>query len=411
MQKCHWKKGDTCNRNSCNGLQKKLFRLRERANKLFYEEGKSKRSISRKLKVSFNFVLKWTKEKGMNFGADKRGWKKHRTRKWDDLTGKRIVEIYSSLEARGSFFMGATAVELEWKRRYEIAPPPIRTIGWIMKEMRLTRPNKKPVVKGATRYLCYPEHSIHHYPGGRVLEVDFVGKKFMAGRTAPLHFAACSFKYAPKLRHYQRIRGETADELTKVLKAFFLKFERPAVVKMDNGFAMCGSAPQPHVLSKLQLWLLEQGIYPMYAVPRRPFSQASIEGNNSVFGRKFWNRFVFDHTEQMDQKLEEFNQASIQYYSYAPPVNPQRKKFIPRIFYLRQVREDESKKAFIEVANDKVRIPISYINYFVFVEWNLKTEELTIFLEKEKKLRKIKSINFKINPKSKLKLNRTDNIL
>lgn len=406
MQKCQWKKGDTCSRNSSHGPQKKLFSLRERANKLFYKESKSKRSISKRLKVSFNFVLKWTKQEVMNFKADERGWKKHRTRKWDALTGRRIVEIYGSLMARESFFMGATAVELEWKKRYENPPPPLRTIGWIMKEMGLTRPNKKTVVKGASRYLCYPEHTIHHYTGGRVLEVDFVGKKFMAGRTAPIHFAACSFKYVPKLRYYQRIGGETADELAKVLKAFFLKFELPAVVKMDNGFAMCGSAPQPHVLSKLQLWLLEQGIYPMYAVPRRPFSQASIEGNNSVFGRKFWNRFVFDNIGQMDQKLEEFNQASIQYYSYSPPANYRRKKFTPRIFYLRQVREDESKKAFVEVANDIVRLPKSYINYFVFVEWNLKTEVLTLFLEKEMKLRKIKSIIFKMNPKSKQKLSR-----
>jgi hypothetical protein len=34
----------------------------------------------------------------------------------------------------------------------------------------------------------------------------------------------------------------------------------------------------------------------MYAVPHKPFSQTSIEDNNSVFGRKFWNHFEFRNT-------------------------------------------------------------------------------------------------------------------
>jgi len=185
----------------------------------------------------------------------------------------------------------------------------------------------------------------------------------------------------------------------KFLRTVFVKFEKPDVVKMDNGFAMSGTAPQPRVLSKLPLWLLQQQVIPMYAVPRKPFSQASIEGNNSVFGRKFWNRFEFRNTTEIKKKLKLFNKASLQYYQYKPSSNSikNKKKFIPKIFYLRQVREDEKEKAFIEVANEKIPLPKTYLNYFVMAEWKLKTEKLTIFIEKDEKLKKIKTLSFKLN--------------
>jgi hypothetical protein len=70
----------------------------------------------------------------------------------------------------------------------------------MLKELGLPGALKKKTNKGAVRYLCYPEHSIHHYAGKRVLEVYFIGKKFIKEQTAPIHFTAASLKYEPKLR-------------------------------------------------------------------------------------------------------------------------------------------------------------------------------------------------------------------
>lgn len=401
------KKYEHCRKNLKDELQKKLFRLRERVHDLYFFCGLSKRTISKQLSVSLNFVLRWTQTKKMNFQEDKRGWKKNKGRKWDSVVRKNILALHRSLTERNSFYTGATAIAQEWFKKYSETPPPLRTIGRMLKEMGLTQSNKKSS-KGAARYLCYPEHSIHHYAGNRVLEIDFIGKKFISGRKEPIHFAAASFKYVPKLRYYKRVESETADCLTWFLEHIFRRFEIPDVVKMDNGFAMNGSAPRPRVLSKLPLWLLEKKIYPMYAVPRQPFSQASIEGNNSVFGRKFWNRFVFKNTRQIDEKLSGFNDASLQYYEYKPFKNSLNgdKKFVPKIFYLRQVREDEQGRACIEVANDKVQVRKTYINYFVLAEWNLKTEALKIFLEQENRLKEIKKTIFTLNQKSKEKINK-----
>jgi hypothetical protein len=171
----------------------------------------------------------------------------------------------------------------------------------------------------------------------RVLEIDFIGKKYINGKTEPLNFIASSFNKEPKLRHFKRILSEIGDEIINYLQNFFKKFEIPDAVKMDNGFAMAGSSTQPRVISKVPIWLLSKKILPIYAVPRKPFSQASIEGNNSVFSRKFWNKIEFKHLKEVDTKLEWFNKASEMYLQYQQPKikKSSNHKFIPKIYFRR----------------------------------------------------------------------------
>lgn len=387
--------------------EKKLTKLRENINELFFNHHFSKSMIAKKKKISRNFVIRWTKSLDQDFTEDSRGWQKGKRRKWAKETEKKIKKIYNDLEKDPSrFYLGATAVGQEWRIKYSEAPPPIRTIGQILSDMNLSKKIRKDRHKGAAKYLCYPEHAIFNLIAKRVLELDFIGKKFIAGRTEPLNFIAFSFKKEPRLRYFKRITGETGDEIIKYSKLFFKKFEKPDAAKMDNGFAMAGSPSYPRVISKAPLWYLSQKIIPIYAVPRKPFSQASIEGNNSVFARNFWKKIEFKSLKEVDTKLEWFNKSSERYLDYQKPKkNKSGEKFIPKIYFTRQVMEDqETKKGFIDAAREKILLPKSYINYFVLVEWKLKQETLHIHFEKEQKLKLVKKLSFKINLKSKEKL-------
>ena len=73
---------------------------------------------------------------------------------------------------------------------------------------------------------------------------------------------------------------------------------------------MSGTARGKRSLSRFMQTMLKQQVLPIFAVPRKPFSQGSIEGNNSVFARKFWNTYEFTDLEQIDQRLDWFNAAS-----------------------------------------------------------------------------------------------------
>lgn len=338
-----------------------------------------------------------------------RGWPKGKPRKYTKADETRIKKIRNELakDSSDDFYCGATVILQEYyKRHSNLRPPTLRFIGRVLAKSDLAEQQKKHRNKGAARYLHYPEYSIYHL-GKRVLEIDFIGHKFITGRTEPVNFIAFAFKKEPKLKHFKRISGETGDDVTRESKKFFKKFEKPDAVKMDNDFAMAGSSPWPRTISKVALDYLKEQIIPIYSVPRRPFSQASIEGNNSVFSRKFWNRFDFKNVQEIDEKLELFNLASQRYSGYEPPKRKPRKKtkFIPKIYFIRKVYEDEqSGKGYIQLVNDKVFIRKSYINLFILAEWNLKSEELYVYFEDRQKLKRIKKIKFKINQKSKEKL-------
>lgn len=390
--------------------QKKLIRLRKHVNQLFYLRGWSKNSIVKELGVSKHFVVKWTQAPFQDFSADRRGWPSGRRRKWTQETQQRICDIYTHITNDPSeFYYGATAIAHKWRQWYAQKPPPLRTIGQLMKDLGLSKSHKPSRTKGAARYLCYPEHTIYGGSlGSRVLEADFIVNRYIKGHSTPLHFIGFSAKKAPCLRYFTRITGLTTQLFLHNCDYFFYHFEEPNALKIDNFATFIGSKSGKRSISSVVIYLLQHQVYPIFSVPRRPFSQASIEGNNSVFSRNFWNRRTFTSVDDVDTQLEWFNAASLRYSAYTPPVAKKsyRKDFVPRIYFLRQVRERDADTGLgcIEVLNDIVTLPSVYINFFVIAEWNLSTETLTVSIEQEKSLHTIKQTAFKINKRSKEKL-------
>lgn len=356
--------------------------------------------------ISRDFVIKWTQSRKQDFTNDHRGWPKGKRRTWSKLAERRVKEIHRNLESNPfKFFTGASAIDQEWRKKFKVSPPPLRTIGRILADLGLSSKRRKDRHKGASRYLCYPEHTIYTCLKGRIVESDFIGKKYINGQTKPLNFISFSFKKKPKLRHFKRVESQTTNCFINEFKRFSQKFEKPDFVKVDNCLAVIGSASGKRNLSRTMKYLLKNQVIPIFAVPRKPFSQASIEGNNSVFSRKFWNRFQFKNLKDVDEKLGWFNKASQEYSEYQKPkVKLEKKKFVPKIYFIRQVKEDQTKKkmnGYIEILNDFVYLPKAYINYFVLAKWNINEERLYIYFEKEQKSELIKKLLFKINRKSK----------
>lgn len=349
----------------------------------------------------------WTQSPNQDVLIDRRGWPKHKLRRYSHRDEQRVLGIYRRLESDpDSYFAGASAILQHDRRLHPTGRSlSLRFIGRTLAKYGLST---KPKVqrKGVSRYLHYPEHSINQL-GDSLLEIDFIGKKFIMGRTEPVNFIAFSLRFPRKLKHFQRIESETADEVIKHCRGFFERFEKPSVVKIDNGFAFAGSSPWPRTLSKVVIFLLKQEIIPVFTAPRKPWNQASVEGANSIFARKFWRRFQFASPNHIDDKLNGFNKAYEQYLGYQ---RPRRKKnshkpFVPKIYFIRKVYEHPSShKGFLEIIKEEILLPKSYINLFVLAEWHLVKQRLAIYFEKKQILCKIKQQLFKLNPKSKLKM-------
>ena len=103
--------------------EKKLFRLRQTVNTMFFSYHLSRRAIARELDVSRTFVIRWTQSPDQDCSTDMRGWTKGVRRKWDTSVERTIREIHRHLkEDPRQFYTGATAIAQEWRLKYP-GPP------------------------------------------------------------------------------------------------------------------------------------------------------------------------------------------------------------------------------------------------------------------------------------------------
>lgn len=239
--------------------------------------------------------------------------------------------------------------------------------------------------------------------GRAIVEVDFL-ERVIAGRSKPLNFIAFSCKKL-KLRQFKRISAQTSSCAAKEIKWFCRTFFIPDAFKMDNGLAFIGSASGIRSLSKIVIMLFRIKVLPIFTNPRSPWNNGSVEGSNSVFARNFWNKFIFDSIGNVDRQLKAFNKSSLERSDFSrKKIDPNNgRKFIPKIYFIRKVCEDQgNKKGKIDILNDTIYLSKEYINSFTLAEWNLKTEKLTVLFEKNGMKQIIKIINFKINKRSKM---------
>ena len=351
------------------------------------------------------FVMRWSKSADQDLSVDQRGWKKGQYRSYSRRDEQRVLMIHRELDSdNDSSFSGASAILQTYRERYPTEKTlSLRFIGRTLTKHGLSQ---KPKVrrKGVSRYLHYPEKLIAGI-GKSLLEIDFIGKKFVYGRTEPVNFIAFSLRFPRKLKHFQRIEAETANETIKHCKEFFKRFEKPNVVKMDNGFAFAGASPYPRSLNSTVFFLLKEKIIPVFTAPRRPWNQASVEGANSIFSRKFWNRFEFKDMGDVDRHLSRFNDNYQWYSAYRKPNRSMNRAypFIPKVYFIRKVSEDsQSKLGLIDILKEQILLPKTYINMFILAEWNLKTQKLIVHYENGGLDVVVKSVPFILNSRTAL---------
>lgn len=181
------------------GCEKKQVRLRERIRDAYYQFGWPRKRIKREFGISIHTVRKWTKAADQDCSVDHRGWAKGMRRTHSLETLERIKAIHHELSTnREEFFTGASAIEREWMIRFPEPPPPLRTIGALLKDLQLSGRRTKGRGTGAAAYLHYPEHTLYHGLGGRLIEADFIGRKFLTGRSAPVCFMSYSANLSRK---------------------------------------------------------------------------------------------------------------------------------------------------------------------------------------------------------------------
>lgn len=286
----------------------------------------------------------------------------------------------------------------------------------IRKNKLQTRKAKKRR-KDGSKYLLYPTESVRSL-GYIHQSADFIGKKYISGSSEPINIFSTCYHSPIKLYQIQRTLAEKSDCAIEVLKEFWQVYPIPDVFRIDNALQFRGTARSKRVIGKFLIFLLNLGITPLFGAPSKPWTNPNVEGHNRVFNEKVWSTNHFVSLEQIDIECERFNKESKELFNfkYASFIvnninifNCLKKRQLvntdklestknKKIYFTRFAESfNESKNAQIIIMNEVVFIPEKYTHQFVFVEWDLETEQLLIYSEYQKIKTFIKKVKFKIN--------------
>jgi hypothetical protein len=282
--------------------------------------------------------------------------------------------------------------------------PPKRFIAETIRKNKLQTRKPKKRRKGGSKYLLYPTESIRNL-GFIYQSADFIGKKYISGKSEPINiFSTCC--HSPiKLCQIQRILAEKTAYAIEALIEFWQIYPIPNVFRVDNALQFRGTARGKRVIGKFLIFLLNLGITPLFASPSKPWTNPNAEGHNRAFNEKVWNANHFIPLEQIDAECKRFNQESVELFKfkYASFIVNNRNVFKylnkgqlinttklestknKKIYFTRFAESlEKNQNAQIIIMNETVFIPEKYTHQFVLAEWNLENEELFIYSEYQK---------------------------
>lgn len=399
-------------------MKKNLLQEKRKKAKELNAKGWSNRAIARYLAASKDSVGKWVKMSDEELLVDNRGWEKGKLRKHTEEEKERIKLIRTQLVKEGSYFIGNLVIQDNYEKMYG-KKIPLCFIDKTLRECKLAKsPQKK--MKGKSKYMKYPVNTINKL-GKSMMSIDFIGPKYLKGSNKRINFLSCKYIRPNKEGIVKKVSGQTAEEVIEVLRKIWEDHPVPDILKVDNDSAFGANLSHEMCIGKLSLFLLNIGISPLYIAPRSPWNNGDVEGFNSIFAKKFWNKLKFTDEKEIDIKIKDFN---IEYEKYSHLINNNVEMKHPRymndfkdvdfsnkqvnkfrahkIYFLRIVRrigekKDKSERGYINILGKEIILGKDLINLFVFCELNLKEEKLVINIEDESgHLIEIKRIKFKI---------------
>lgn len=286
----------------------------------------------------------------------------------------------------------------------------------IRKNKLQTRKTKKRK-KGGSEYLLYSAESIRKL-GYIHQSADFIGKKYIAGKSEPVNIFSTCYHAPVKLYQIQRVLAEKADYAISVLTRFWQVYPIPDVFRLDNALQFRGTARGKRTPGKFLIFLLNLGITPLFGAPSKPWTNPNVEGHNRVFDEKVWKTNHFVSLEQIDAECNRFNQESKELFKFkysnfivnnrnifrriekGQRINTVKIESIKnkKIYFTRFVESfGGDKNSQIVIMNEIISIREKHTHQFVFAEWDLEKEELAIYSEYQKIKTIIKKVKFKIN--------------
>lgn len=187
------------------------------------------------------------------------------------------------------------------------ALPSLWFIGDIFRQhgLQTKQPTPKGKKQGIVERLRFPITSIINL-GVIQQAADFVGKRWIAGRTEPITiFSTCYYQWLKQFKIW-RTTAETSECAIACLSEFWRADPIPNVCRIDNGMQFRGTGRGVANIGHFLKFLLNIGITPLFSSPYQSYTNPHIEGNNRTVGG-LWSANHFTGTDMLDREIERFN--------------------------------------------------------------------------------------------------------
>lgn len=358
--------------------------------------------ISRRLGIRKATIIEWLSRDAYE---DNRGWHQGRKRVYTAEEEDRIISIKQKMIARDDYFLGAPHVQMHYAAQY---PKDTLPSKWFVEDvvrrnnLQTRESRKRGKGKNIVARLLFPIRSIIKL--GRIHQAaDFIGKKFITGRSEPISLFSTSYYQWLELYHVWRTLAETADSAIACLKKFWTACPIPNVLRIDNGMTFRGTGSAEAHIGRFMKFLLNCNVTPLFSAAYQSYTNPHIEGHNSTFTQKLWARHTFTSLEDIDHECSRFNSESSVFYHWKFKERLSQKSLrylMPdqdigtgilrstkgkKIYFIRFVQRwsEEDNRYGVAIFNRFVPLPDAFNNQYVLAVLHLESATVHVYSERD----------------------------
>lgn len=356
--------------------------------------------IARQLGIRKATIIDWLKRETYE---EHRGWKQGR-RVHTVEEEERVALLKQERMDAKKYFLGAPHVRMDYAKTFPNDPlPSLWFVNDVVRRRGLQthEPKKRSKGQNIVSRLKFPIRSVVGL-GKLQQAADFIGKKYVAGRTQPVSIFSTSYYQWLNLYQVWRVSSEKAENVILCLSEFWKRFPIPHVMRMDNGMTFRGTGRAEAHVGRCVTFLLNRGVVPLFSSPYQSYTNPHIEGHNRTFTEKVWSTRRFTSDEQIDQDCARFNAESEEFYrwNFKERLSDRRLRFLPdtsesnepeilrsakgkKICFIRFVErwKEKGDECGVVVLNRFVCVPDPYLNQYVFVTVDLETAYVRVVSE------------------------------
>ena len=364
------------------------------------KEGVGLNETARRLSIHKNTVNRWRSAESYEDG---RGWKQGGYRTHNKEEAGRIVVLKKARIEKKKYFLGSPYIRMDYAKEFpKETLPSLWFFDKVVRDAGLQTHEPKKRGKGHDRVkrLRFPIVSIVKL--GRIQQAsDFIGKKFITGRSDPISIFSTSYYQWFQLYEIWRTEAESAICAIEKLSTLWQTTPIPNVMRMDNGMTFRGTGAGVARVGTFLKFLLNLGVTPLFSSPYQSYTNPHIEGHNRTFTEKLWGQHAFKTLDEIDAECSRFNEESREYYEYAFHERLAQKSLrflVPnrpivtnrlqgtrgkKVCFIRFVEQwlERGRESGIVLLNKFIALPDMYLNQYVFVTINLETAMLFITSE------------------------------